>query len=273
MYLSRIQLAHELLKQTQLGHVLRRDGYGMHQLLWDLFPDGKYLFREENSREQLGSSRNCPLFYALSAQAPAKESPLFRIDSKLFRPQLKKGTQLAFRLRANPTIARRQEDKKNLVRHDVIMDAKLQHVLRNCLEYGILQEDQIYSTDQGGRRVMRTQLSRNLLQQQLFASPDFKMSRHDFMQQQLQAAEQASRRWLEKKGELSGFMLETDIQTSRYLSHSLSHAKKKRNAAYSSMDYQGVLRVVDADTFIEQIARGFGSAKRFGCGLMLIRRA
>jgi CRISPR system Cascade subunit CasE len=34
-----------------------------------------------------------------------------------------------------------------------------------------------------------------------------------------------------------------------------------------------VLEVVSPDVFLEALARGFGKAKAFGCGLMLIRRA
>ena len=43
--------------------------------------------------------------------------------------------------------------------------------------------------------------------------------------------------------------------------------------AYSTLDFEGVLTVSDPDTLLPAIARGFGAAKAYGCGLMLIRRA
>ena len=42
---------------------------------------------------------------------------------------------------------------------------------------------------------------------------------------------------------------------------------------YSTLDFQGVLTVGDPDSLLPAIARGFGAAKAYGCGLMLIRRA
>jgi CRISPR system Cascade subunit CasE len=40
-----------------------------------------------------------------------------------------------------------------------------------------------------------------------------------------------------------------------------------------SLDFSGVLEVTDPETFLARIALGFGRARSFGCGLMLIRRA
>ena len=273
MYLSRIQLTPALKEQTQLGQLLRRDNYGMHQLLWDLFPDGQYLFREESSHKQLGSLQHWPLFYVLSACAPEGDSPLFQIDSKPFQPHLQTGDRLAFHLRANPTIARRQQGKKNSARHDVVMDAKFQHLLHNCLEHGVLTGVDIYDSVEGERRVLRNSLNRKQLQRQLFSLPAFSgtASRETFMQKQLAAVDRAATGWLEKKAESRGFKLET-VQATGYLWHSLSDAKQKRHAGYSSMDYQGILQIADKDIFWEQLQKGFGPAKRFGCGLMLIRR-
>ncbi|KEQ16233.1 type I-E CRISPR-associated protein Cas6/Cse3/CasE [Endozoicomonas numazuensis] len=276
MYLSRIQLTPALLEQTQLGRLLRRDSYGMHQLLWDLFPDGQYLFREENSREQQNTVQSWPLFYALSHKPPSENSPLFRVDSKPFQPKLHNGDRLSFHLRANPTVAKRQEGKKNSARHDVVMDAKYQHLLQHCFENGVVTEGDVYLEQHLGqqkqRRTLRNNLDRKQLQQKLLSLPAFKehARREAFMQEQQQKADLAAVNWLEKKAEAGGFELE-QTQATGYLWHSLSTVKQKRNAGYSSMDYQGVLRVTDTNTFVSQLNKGFGPAKRFGCGLMLIR--
>ena len=40
-----------------------------------------------------------------------------------------------------------------------------------------------------------------------------------------------------------------------------------------TLDFGGILTVVDPERFIEALYQGVGSAKAFGCGLMLVRRA
>jgi CRISPR system Cascade subunit CasE len=39
------------------------------------------------------------------------------------------------------------------------------------------------------------------------------------------------------------------------------------------LEFEGLLRVTSVEAFLAALARGFGHAKAFGCGLMLIRRA
>jgi CRISPR system Cascade subunit CasE len=38
------------------------------------------------------------------------------------------------------------------------------------------------------------------------------------------------------------------------------------------LDFEGRLKIVDADRFKQALFEGIGSAKAFGCGLMLVRR-
>ena len=273
MYLSRIQLTDDLLKHTQLGAMLRKSGYGMHQLLWDLFETGsRHLFREECSREQLGTRHKRPLFYVLSGQSPKTDSRLFDIECKPFRPSLAAGEKLAFKLRANPTICRHVEGKKRSCRHDVVMDAKYHHLLRECLKCGLLSEKEVFLRSDSGRQYFKENLNRTQLQKQLLAQRDFAVPevRESFFQQQAQAVEQAANHWLEKKGERCGFTINS-VETTGYLWRSLANVKQKRNAGYSSLEYQGVLTVTDAPLFLAQLNRGFGTAKGFGCGLMMIR--
>ena len=275
MYLSRIQLNETLLEQTQLSAMLRKNSYGMHQLLWDLFDSGSHhLFREEDSRKQLGNRHTRPLYYVLSDQPPKTDSPLFEVDCKPFYPQVKKGDRLAFQLRANPTVARRMEGKRLSSRHDVVMDAKYQHLLNSCQQCGIVSTSDIYTDDQNVRRGMKKGLNRKQLQQQLFSSDAFldSQAQEQFFQQQAAAVEKAARDWLDKRGEKYGFSINSTEATG-YLWHSVENAKQKRGAGYSTLDYQGILTVTEPDIFLTQLFKGFGRAKRFGCGLMMIRRA
>lgn len=102
------------------------DPYGQHQALWRLFDlppkeertgqPAPFLFRTE---QQDG----LPMFYVLSTQRPQDRQPLWRVEAKPFAPDLQDGDRLAFKLRANPTVARGAKGKRSQ-RHDVVMDAK-----------------------------------------------------------------------------------------------------------------------------------------------------
>jgi CRISPR system Cascade subunit CasE len=45
------------------------------------------------------------------------------------------------------------------------------------------------------------------------------------------------------------------------------------DAVFGRLDLDGVLAVGDPALFLSSLASGFGRARAFGCGLMLIRRA
>ncbi|NVN31737.1 type I-E CRISPR-associated protein Cas6/Cse3/CasE, partial [Endobacter medicaginis] len=44
-------------------------------------------------------------------------------------------------------------------------------------------------------------------------------------------------------------------------------------AVFGVLDFDGELRVTDPARFLARLAGGFGRARAFGCGLMLIRRS
>jgi len=257
MYLSRIQLTESIGQHSQLGLILKDRSYGMHRLLWDLFSDGEsFLFREESSREQLATPRNRPLYYLLSQSRPDSQSPIFQIETKEYSPNLKARDQLAFRLRANPTIARKTAGKKNSVRHDVLMDAQ-QQWLRNACE----------------QRSLSLKGTKGQLKRTLLSHPDFSGSEgHALLNQETATViNQAAINWLKQRSEINGFDIdESQIEATGYRWNALP--EKGRHAGFSSMDYEGVLTVTDPVRFLQRIEKGFGPAKAFGCGLMLIRR-
>jgi len=132
MYLSRVQVATEGLDRGALLNLLAGDAYSNHQLLWKMFQsaqDRPFLFRQETEREQLSltdTTRSLPLFYVLSSQIPEPVPGLLKADCKSFQPALEPGQRLIFRLRANPTVARKRANGERSGRHDVLMDAKTQ---------------------------------------------------------------------------------------------------------------------------------------------------
>lgn len=55
-----------------------------------------------------------------------------------------------------------------------------------------------------------------------------------------------------------------------YAQHRLRH--KGRQIEFSSVDYRGVAKVVDATKLLTALTQGVGRAKGFGCGLLLVKR-
>lgn len=83
--------------------------------------------------------------------------------------------------------------------------------------------------------------------------------------------EQAARQWISNEKRLTewGIQLDTLPDVRTYTQH--RSKKQGRLIQYSSVDFQGTLRVVEPERFLQSYAKGFGRAKAFGCGLMLIR--
>lgn len=255
MYLSRIELTAAIANYSQLGLLLKERSYGMHRLLWDLFESKeRFLFREENTQEQLGSERHLPLYYVISTEKPVSESPIFKIYSKPFAPQLTKGDQLVFKLRANPTIARKVDGSKNSKRHDVVMDAQRQFLVAACKERGLAHVEK-----------------KSELRKLLLSHPDFQnQEQRNKLSDDLDAAiESAAIEWIKKRGNTHGYELNS-VQATGYRWNALP--EKDRNAGFSSMDYEGILTVADPEAFTQMLILGLGPSKAFGCGLMLIRR-
>jgi CRISPR system Cascade subunit CasE len=86
------------------------------------------------------------------------------------------------------------------------------------------------------------------------------------------AIPEAGRAWLAKQGERHGFAPEGEVGVDGYETIRMPRPGA-RDARYGVLEFDGVLVVRDPATFLAQLARGFGRARAFGCGLMLIRRA
>ena len=85
-----------------------------------------------------------------------------------------------------------------------------------------------------------------------------------------EAMQQAGETWLRRQGERHGFSLER-LRADRYRILRPPHRQSRMQIA--TLDFDGVLSVTEPTDFIPALAKGFGRAKAYGCGLMLIRRA
>jgi CRISPR system Cascade subunit CasE len=79
--------------------------------------------------------------------------------------------------------------------------------------------------------------------------------------------------WLANKGAAAGFSFdpgELHIDGEEWVRIPRQQAPA---VTFSTLTFQGVLRVEDPGRFLAGLLAGFGAAKAYGCGLMLIRRA
>jgi CRISPR system Cascade subunit CasE len=83
----------------------------------------------------------------------------------------------------------------------------------------------------------------------------------------------AGRVWLQRQGARAGFTCDGE-DACRVDAHRVMRLARRGAAArFGVLDLSGVLTVTDPMTFVPALLAGFGRAKAFGCGLMLIRRA
>ena len=89
--------------------------------------------------------------------------------------------------------------------------------------------------------------------------------------------------WLARQGDRAGFRLavaEDDrgephpfLQVDGDRWRVLRREGGARPVRFPRLDFEGTLTVDDPALFLDALGQGFGRAKAFGCGLMLIRRA
>lgn len=84
-------------------------------------------------------------------------------------------------------------------------------------------------------------------------------------------AEKAAENWMIAQGKKKGYRPVSTVAEGYF---TLELARKRREGTtFGILDLRGEIEVTDADAFLPALAQGFGRAKAWGCGLMLIRRA
>ncbi len=172
-------------------------------------------------------------YFILSQRPPVDPKDLFELDTKSFSPALQVGDDLRFVLRANPTVARKGANDPDAT-----------------------------GKRQRGKRV-------DVVMDRLN-----KLPKSDRAKDRDRVAAEAGRAWLDEQGSRAGFAPKT-VVVGGYSQIDISDQERKRRrerAGISVMDLEGVLTINDPAAFLTKLATGFGSAKAFGNGLMLIRR-
>lgn len=124
-WLSRVTPVAGISHKQLVNDVGGLDPYEQHQALWKLFNVSReertnraeFLFRAEQQN-------GLPVFYILSRRQPRDQTGLWRVESKIYKPDIQAGDRLSFKLRVNPTVARPNAKGESSKRHDVVMDAK-----------------------------------------------------------------------------------------------------------------------------------------------------
>lgn len=237
LYLSRARLTAE---RDRLGPIFfpQEGGERMaisHRLVWTLFPRDlkERPFLYRETSGGDGGSKRGE-FLILSHICPDDSNGLFDLDTQVFAPQIHVGEHLRFSLRANPT-----SQKSEMVEGR-----------RKTRRYDVVMKA-LYEVPKEDRAAARPKIIR-----------------------------QAGLAWLGDQGKSAGFSLPEDpelINVDGYeqfnISEDRTRSSQNRRAAHSRLDFDGILRVEDPSLFVTRIASGFGRARAFGHGLMLIRRA
>ncbi len=84
-------------------------------------------------------------------------------------------------------------------------------------------------------------------------------------------AQEVARDWVTKQGNSKGFIAR-EIVSENYFTVELGRGRRQ-DATFGILDIMGQIEITNPDEFLFALAQGFGRAKTWGCGLMLIRRA
>ena len=93
-------------------------------------------------------------------------------------------------------------------------------------------------------------------------------------EERMSLAQTAGTAWLARQGEKAGFRL-IEAQVAGYSVEVLPghRGPRKGQPQFGILELSGRIEVTDPAAFLPHLAQGFGRAKAFGCGLMLIRRS
>jgi CRISPR system Cascade subunit CasE len=205
-----------------------------HLLLRQLFAEGPEIKRDFLWRDE-GDGH----FVILSQRPPADTAGVFQLTSAPFAPEIQAGDTWAFTLRANPVVTSKPaRTAAQLEKH--------------------------------GARARGQKL--DIVLQALKLAPDADADA------QTKIACEVGIAWFASQGSKAGFTLPAPPIVDGYSQGSMEKSKdvtKSKGAAagFSVLDFKGVLQITDPQTFLAKLATGFGSAKAYGNGLMLIKRA
>lgn len=242
-----------------------------HRLVWSFFPSDDaarrdFLFREESAGLETH-------VYVLSRRRPQAPSDLFHVATKEFAPRLHPGQRLDFSLRAN-AVQRVVSVRKNfpqLPEHEAErLELRLSGRRTRREQAGEGRPVHRHSSDEKHDVVMMQKLAQRHLPE-------------DERAPEAELVQTAGERWLRRQaageGALAGAGFRVlEVQADGYRQHRQERRQGKRlrePMSFSTIEFQGSLEVTDPARMVERLwagdQPGLGSARGFGCGLMLVR--
>ena len=88
--------------------------------------------------------------------------------------------------------------------------------------------------------------------------------------QRMECAGKAARDWMERQAATKGFFL-AGVSVEDYSVRSIRYGQQ-RKVNFGILDIIGEIEVTEPELFVSSLAQGFGRAKSWGCGLMMIKR-
>lgn len=219
-----------------------------HRLIWSLFAGDP-----TRARDFLWHEEEPGLFLVFSPEAPPEETALFRVETRPFAHWPQAGEHLRFLLRANPT--------RSLARHDLKPNGKR----RRGQRVDVVME------------ALHALPGRSVTREGLESGKGRAFLRDDVLGWLPEGRSVDSRRpvedWMTRQGEAAGFHV-AQMQVDAYRSLRLPRegARGQSTLSFGQVDISGTLVIADAGAFAKRLRDGFGRAKAFGCGLMLLAR-
>ena len=79
-------------------------------------------------------------------------------------------------------------------------------------------------------------------------------------------------RWLSARSNDYGFVVSPDeVVAEGYIQQKFMKKKGKHLISISTMDFDGILEVIDPEKMHQTLMEGIGPSKGFGCGLLLVK--
>ncbi|HRO48519.1 MAG TPA: type I-E CRISPR-associated protein Cas6/Cse3/CasE [Hyphomicrobium sp.] len=204
-----------------------------HRILWLLFQE-----IPDAERDFLWRDDGNGKYMILSRRPPVDPLGLFALDTTAFEPTLAAGDRLAFVLRANPVVTTKRAGVKRVGGNGKARGTRVDIVI------DALHRENIPAGSRGPHRD--------------------------------RVAAKAGVAWLEAQGDRAGFKIvrnEPEPVIGGYTQIPIERRHGRRPAGFSVLDFAGQIEITEPAAFLSKLAKGFGAAKAFGNGLMLIRRA
>lgn len=212
-----------------------------HRLLWTLLPDA---FQRAGKPDRDGRDKAAFLWrrapdregeavWYVLGPEPRADCAFFHVESKPWRPAFAVGDRLSFDLLVNATVDRMVEPGKGRDGRRRV-DVVMDAMAAREREGGA-----------EGRAILRRE-----------------------------AGAEAMRGWWESQAGRNGFRaVATELADYRTVPLSARRLGARRGPQLGIGRLTGIVEVADPAPFLHRVAIGFGRAKAFGCGLMLLKRS